>query len=79
MPAKKRNFYGEKKGLIFCQKYEIQIFVKNATFFFGFSIVFLPNQGVQLKDRLFEQLAKYANDYDKLPKLKIRVFFMKYL
>jgi len=53
MAAKKRNFYGEKKGSNFCQKYENQIFVKNATFFFGFSIVFLLNQGVQLKDRLF--------------------------
>jgi len=52
MAAKKRNFFGEKKGLHFCQKYKIQIFVKNATFFFGFVIVDQPNQGVQLKDRL---------------------------
>jgi len=37
----------------FCQKYKIQIFVKNLTFFFGFSIVVQQNQGVQLKDRLF--------------------------
>jgi len=44
MAAKKRNFYGEKKGLNFCQKY----------IFFGFSIVVQPNQGVQLKDRVFK-------------------------
>jgi len=43
MAAKKLNFFGEKKGLHFCQKYEIQIFVKNATFFFGFFIVVQPN------------------------------------
>jgi len=30
-----------------------QIFVKIATFFFSFSIVVQPNQGVQQKDRLF--------------------------
>jgi len=40
-------------GSDFCQKYEIQIFVKNATFFFGFFIVAQPNEGVQLKDRQF--------------------------
>jgi len=52
MAAKKRNFSGEKRDtffskiqhLVFCQKFEI---------FFGFSIVVQPNQGVQLKDRLF--------------------------
>jgi len=53
MAAKKPNIFGEKKGLHFCQKYEIQIFAKNATFLFGFFIVVQPIQGVQLKDRLF--------------------------
>jgi len=43
MAAKKLNFFGEKKGSNFCQKFEIQIFVKNATFFFGFCIVAQPN------------------------------------
>jgi len=37
--AKKLNFFGEKKGSHFCQKYEVQIFVKNLNFFFDFSIV----------------------------------------
>jgi len=40
MAAKKLNFFGEKKGLSFCQKYEIQIFVKNATFFSVFPSYF---------------------------------------
>jgi len=53
MAAKKRNFYGEKKGSNLCEKCEIQIFVKIVTFSFGFSIVVQSNQGVQLKDRLF--------------------------
>jgi len=53
MVAKKLNFFGEKMGSNFCQKYEIQIFVENATFFFGFYIVAQPNEGVQRKDRLF--------------------------
>jgi len=39
LAAKKLNFYVEKKGSNFRQEYEIQIFVKNATFFFGFYIV----------------------------------------
>jgi len=37
MAAKERNVR---------QKYEIQIFVKNSTFFFPFSIVVWSNQGV---------------------------------
>jgi len=39
MAAKKLNFYVEKKGSNFCQKCKTQIFVKNAKFFFAFSIV----------------------------------------
>jgi len=31
MAAKKPNIFGETKGSKFCQKYKIQIFVKNAT------------------------------------------------
>jgi len=42
-----------KKVIKCLSKIGIQIFVKNATFFFGFSVVVHPNQGVQLKDRLF--------------------------
>jgi len=34
MAAKKLNFFCEKKGSNFCQIYKIQIFSKNATFFF---------------------------------------------
>jgi len=34
--AKKLNFFDEKKGSNFCQKYEVQIFVKNVKFFFRF-------------------------------------------
>jgi len=37
--AKKLNFFGEEKGSHFCQKYKIQIFVKNVNFFFDFSMV----------------------------------------
>jgi len=39
-----------KKGSNFSQKYKIQIFVKNEKYFFRFSIVVQPNQGVQIKD-----------------------------
>jgi len=43
LAAKKLNFYVEKKGSHFCQKYKTHIFVKNAKFFFAFSIVAQPN------------------------------------
>jgi len=46
-----------KKGFKFCQKYKIPILVKNVAFFFGFSIVIQPNQGVQQKYDCFEQLS----------------------
>jgi len=39
------NFLGRKNG--------IQFLVKITQFFSGFLIVVCPNQGVQLKDRLF--------------------------
>jgi len=51
--SQKTEFLWRKKGYNFCQKYKIKIFVKNSTFFSGFSIVVQQNQGVQLKDRLF--------------------------
>jgi len=38
MADKKLNFYAEKKGYHFCQKYKIQIFVKNSTFFSVFRV-----------------------------------------
>jgi len=53
MAAKKRNFFWRKNGLKFLSKTRDSHFVKNATFFFGFSVVVQPNEGVQLKDRLF--------------------------
>jgi len=37
MAAKKPNIFGKKKGLHFCQKYEIQIFAKIRHFFSVFS------------------------------------------
>jgi len=46
LAAKKLNFYGKKEGPDLSQKYDIQILVKN-------TIVVQPNEGVQLKDRLF--------------------------
>jgi len=51
--SKKLTFYGEKMGFRFCQKYDIQIFAKKPIFLSSFSIAVWPNQGVQLKDRLF--------------------------
>jgi len=60
--SQKTEFLWRKKGFKFMSKYEIQIFAKNVTFSFGFSIVVQPNQGIQLKGDCFEQLAKYAND-----------------
>jgi len=48
LAAKKRNIYGEKKGSNLCQKYEIQIFVKNVTFSFGFS-----KKGIQIFVMIF--------------------------
>jgi len=44
MAAKKLNFCCEKR---------VKIFVKNSKFFSGFFIEVPPNEGVQLKDRLF--------------------------
>jgi len=51
--AKKLIFYGEKMGFRSFQKYDIQIFAKKPIFLSSFSIAVWPNQGVQLKDRLF--------------------------
>jgi len=51
--AKKLIFYGLKMGFRFCQKYDFQIFAKKPIFLSSFSIAVWPNQGVQLKDRLF--------------------------
>jgi len=51
-----------KKGLKFLSKIRDSDFCQKCDIFFGFSIVFLPNPGVQLKTDIFEQLAKYAND-----------------
>jgi len=51
--AKKLIFYGKKWGFRLSQKYYIQIFAKKPIFLSSFSIAAWPNQGVQLKDRVF--------------------------
>jgi len=52
MAAKKLSFYGEKRANIFVKYIKFR-FLSKIFPVSGFSIVVHPNEGVQLKDRLF--------------------------